>query len=87
VQNAKLAVATTQKFFERKEGLDADKLPRKTVVQALERTKWPGRCQTVQDPKQANLTWFLDGAHTVESLESCIKWFVSPDTALRPTPS
>lgn len=42
----------------------------------LERTRWPGRCQTV---KQAGTTWFLDGAHTVESLTCCGDWAFGPD--------
>ena len=27
-------------------------------------------------------TWFLDGAHTIESLDCCIRWFVSPGVGL-----
>ena len=51
--------------------------------QGLSKTHWPGRCQTVQDPTYPKTTWFLDRAHTRESLEYSIKWFVSPDTVLR----
>lgn len=39
---------------------------------ALQRTEWPGRCQMVC---RGNKTFFLDGAHTVESIENCINWF------------
>ncbi|CAH8429791.1 unnamed protein product [Schistosoma turkestanicum] len=34
--------------------------------------RWPGRWQIVI---RKNITYFLDGAHTVESLQSAIKWF------------
>lgn len=51
--------------------------------QGLVKARWPGRCQTVQDPAYPQTTWFLDGAHTHESLESTVKWFVAPETALR----
>ena len=63
----------------------ADELPA-PYVQALEAARWPGRCQTVRDPAHAGTTWFLDGAHTLESLECCMKWFVSPAAALRTEP-
>ena len=36
----------------------------------------------VADPKKAGVTWYLDGAHTVESLNYCVEWFVSPDVGL-----
>ncbi|GAA5939415.1 tetrahydrofolate synthase [Sporobolomyces koalae] len=45
------------------------------VVTALGQTRWPGRCQTAQDPETEGLTWYLDGAHTVESLQCCGEWF------------
>jgi folylpolyglutamate synthase len=44
-------------------------------VAALEQTRWPGRCQLSPDPKDARLKWYLDGAHTVESLKCCGEWF------------
>lgn len=46
--------------------------------EGLERARWPGRCQVVRDPKKGvreGVKWWLDGAHTVESLEECGKWF------------
>jgi len=45
------------------------------VVKGLETTKWPGRAQVYYDKDQKNIKWNLDGAHTVESLEACTKWF------------
>jgi folylpolyglutamate synthase len=48
----------------------------------LTTTKWPGRCQTVLDPIRKDVTWYLDGAHTVESLDCCMQWFVSPGVGL-----
>ncbi|GAA5975418.1 hypothetical protein JCM5350_006473 [Sporobolomyces pararoseus] len=49
-------------------------LPSK-LVQGLEQTRWPGRCQVAQDEEKKELTWYLDGAHTVESLRCCGEWF------------
>ena len=50
-------------------------------VAGLENTKWPGRCQTVLDPNHSSTTWYLDGAHTDESLKCCIEWFASVGTS------
>ncbi|GAA6016067.1 hypothetical protein JCM8202_005400 [Rhodotorula sphaerocarpa] len=44
-------------------------------VSALERTTWPGRCQLSTDPSDSRIKWYLDGAHTVESLQCCGEWF------------
>ncbi|BGP34255.1 Folylpolyglutamate synthetase [Rhodotorula toruloides] len=43
----------------------------------LEDARWPGRCQTEPDPLLGGekVRWFLDGAHTVESLRCCGEWF------------
>ena len=35
--------------------------------------RWPGRAQIV--PKGQNLTYFLDGAHTLLSIQACRTWF------------
>ncbi|EKM59334.1 uncharacterized protein PHACADRAFT_181339 [Phanerochaete carnosa HHB-10118-sp] len=84
-QNAALAVRLAQKFLSVHANIPpppADELP-ETYVKALEAARWPGRCQTVQDPAHAGTTWFLDGAHTLESLDCCVRWFVSPTATLR----
>lgn len=47
----------------------------------LELVKWPGRGQqlNIKDTKYTssnnNATWYLDGAHTIESLRVCTEWF------------
>jgi folylpolyglutamate synthase len=35
----------------------------------LERASWPGRCQQLQSSHLPGSLWYLDGAHTKESLE------------------
>ncbi|KZP30141.1 Mur ligase [Athelia psychrophila] len=81
VLNACLAVAMAQKFLEVKESLKPESTLSKAFVEGLEQVRWPGRCQIIQDPK-GRATWFLDGAHTIESLDCCIRWFVSPGVAI-----
>ncbi|KAH9846974.1 FolC bifunctional protein [Lenzites betulinus] len=82
-QNASLAVHLAKKFItlQTSQPIDDDLPP--VFVEGLKSAKWPGRCQTVADPSHAGTTWFLDGAHTLESLQCCMQWYVSPDVALR----
>ncbi len=83
-QNANLAVHLARRFLKEQAQIEpeAESLS-PAYVQALKNAKWPGRCQTVVDPKHPQQTWFLDGAHTLESLDCCVEWFVDPSTALR----
>ncbi|KAG0709773.1 Mur ligase [Suillus ampliporus] len=53
-----------------------------SFLDGLRNAHWPGRCQTVLDPKHEGTKWFLDGAHTKESLACCLEWFVSPSVGL-----
>lgn len=39
---------------------------------ALENCVWPGRFQTVE---KGNITYYLDGAHTHQSMKYCARWF------------
>ncbi len=41
----------------------------------LAATSWPGRCQQEQDAQVDSLTWYLDGAHTPESMHVAAEWF------------
>ncbi|KAF9476496.1 FolC bifunctional protein [Pholiota conissans] len=86
-QNASLAIALAKSFIQTmlETSLEADHIPG-PFKRGLVTTKWPGRCQTVVDPVRPNFTWYLDGAHTLESLDCCIQWFVSPGIGLTITP-
>lgn len=42
------------------------------IVEALIDCHWPGRCQTLH---WGNMTLYIDGAHTIESLQLCLDWF------------
>ncbi|XP_013770120.1 folylpolyglutamate synthase, mitochondrial-like [Pundamilia nyererei] len=43
-----------------------------TQVSGLADTEWPGRSQTL---KHGAVTYFLDGAHTLHSIQACSEWF------------
>jgi len=84
-ENAALAVRLVCSFLSERH-LDSwtstdGSLP-KAVVDGLRAARWPGRCQKVTDPKDTSLTWFLDGAHTEESLKCCLEWYASPEAGL-----
>ncbi|KAG8975769.1 Folylpolyglutamate synthetase, partial [Tulasnella sp. 427] len=91
-QNASLAVNLVHRYLLARQPDIPDFLPSlyptplpPMYVAGLEATKFPGRCQEVPDPDHPNITWFLDGAHTVESLTSCAEWFFQPSVGLRPS--
>lgn len=55
-------------------------LPEEVTV-AIERCYWPGRCQYLQ---YRNNHFYIDGAHTLESIQVCSEWFRnSCDQSLR----
>ncbi|KAL5508207.1 MET7 [Sanghuangporus vaninii] len=85
-QNASLAVHLAQEFLRAKASLISQSTLSSAVIQGLQNARWPGRCQTVGDPAFKGTTWFLDGAHTKDSLECCAQWFFTPDVALRKLP-
>ncbi|KIM25926.1 hypothetical protein M408DRAFT_330918 [Serendipita vermifera MAFF 305830] len=87
-QNASLAIHLVHSYFLARPLSDAepstktlDSIPA-TYIEGLKNARWPGRCQAVTDPNDSKSTWFLDGAHTIESLACCGDWFVSPGVGL-----
>ncbi|KAL6719970.1 Folylpolyglutamate synthetase [Lecanora helva] len=74
-QNASLAVALVNALLPKlgQEALSLDGAVPLTVKQGLETTKWRGRCETISDGRK---TWYLDGAHTDDSLRVGGRWFV-----------
>ncbi|KIM90938.1 hypothetical protein PILCRDRAFT_811436 [Piloderma croceum F 1598] len=85
--NASLAVKLAQIFLRQKASIEPEYPLPKSYIDGLQNVRWPGRCQTVPDPGHRRITWFLDGAHTPESLDCCMQWFVSPGVGLTLQPS
>ncbi|PPR07213.1 hypothetical protein CVT26_012646 [Gymnopilus dilepis] len=83
IQNASLAISLAKSFLAKQAGYSFEDcgLPQ-FFISGLVETKWPGRCQTIADPSRSNVSWYLDGAHTIESLQCCIQWFVSPEVGI-----
>ncbi|XP_067105906.1 folylpolyglutamate synthase, mitochondrial isoform X1 [Osmerus mordax] len=42
------------------------------MAKGLADTEWPGRTQTLE---HGPVTYFLDGAHTMRSMQACVHWF------------
>ena len=45
------------------------------VLDALSKTSWPGRCQTLSLDGSPSIRLRCDGAHTPVSMDACIDWF------------
>ncbi|KAI5964649.1 MET7 [Candida pseudojiufengensis] len=43
-------------------------------ITGLKDVDWPGRCQIIDD-KPKGITWYIDGAHTIESINASSTWF------------
>ena len=76
------ANVTNQPWAEEMEASFArNELPESFRV-GLEKTTWPGRSQVMHDPEVMNLTFYLDGAHTIESMRHSAEWFTSTARAV-----
>ena len=72
--NAALAVKICQIWMNHCFPSRMPSLDLQLIRRALESTVWPGRHQKIFRGSQR---WFLDGAHTIESIQYAIKWFIS----------
>lgn len=72
--NASLAIALTETVLQKINPdfkPSPDSLP-KEFVEGLETVVWRGRCEKKVD---GDITWYLDGAHTADSIKVATKWF------------
>ncbi|KAF5878608.1 putative tetrahydrofolylpolyglutamate synthase protein [Botrytis fragariae] len=72
--NASLAICLAETVLNKlnpKFSTSSNSLPQE-FVDALEQVVWRGRCETKVD---GNVTWYLDGAHTADSIIVAAKWF------------
>ncbi|KAK4693352.1 folylpolyglutamate synthase, partial [Lecanoromycetidae sp. Uapishka_2] len=51
----------------------ANSLPSE-FIRGLEEVRWPGRCETRHEE---GISWYIDGGHTLESIEVAGSWFAS----------
>lgn len=65
---------------------DADGVLPQNLIDGLASCRWPGRFQIAPDPSHKSIIYFMDGAHTKESIQLATEWFVEESTN-RPAPS
>ncbi|CAO3702407.1 unnamed protein product [Rhizopus stolonifer] len=79
--NALVAIELSKIWLKSIRGIEFKESVPEGFKKGLKSVTWPGRGQQlrIQDTKyaseSANATWFLDGAHTIESLQVCTTWF------------
>lgn len=87
-QNASIAIEIVKAHLDtlgfKNLNIEEDELP-EDFVKGLENASWPGRCQIIRENKdnsennlnnsEHDINWFIDGAHTKESIQSGSKWF------------
>lgn len=44
------------------------------IIEGLKDTNWEGRCQTIRKGRN---TWYIDGAHTIDSISAASRWYRS----------
>ncbi|PBP26795.1 putative Folylpolyglutamate synthase, partial [Diplocarpon rosae] len=78
--NASLAVALAETLLTKLDPAfqpDPAKLS-KDFVDGLEQVVWRGRCES---KVEGNITWYMDGAHTADSIVVAAKWFSRETTS------
>jgi folylpolyglutamate synthase len=80
-RNASLAIALAETVIRKLDPHfqpDASTLPTE-FIDGLEKVVWRGRCEV---KPEGRIIWYVDGAHTVESLKTAGRWF-SGESATR----
>lgn len=81
--NALTAIELSKIWLKKIRGIEFKEAVPEGFKKGLELVKWPGRGQqlSINETKYKsigkNTTWYLDGAHTIESLQVCADWFKS----------
>ncbi|KAJ3017084.1 UNVERIFIED_CONTAM: hypothetical protein HDU68_011862 [Siphonaria sp. JEL0065] len=76
--NAAVAIATCKEWvsvYNKNHTETKCQLSEVAILKGLEAAYWPGRAQTFTTPEFPNAVYYLDGAHTPESLLVCGEWF------------
>ncbi|KAI9797710.1 MAG: Folylpolyglutamate synthetase [Piccolia ochrophora] len=83
-----IAIAATQLRTLGHSSLTTTPLPPE-FIRGLQQVHWPGRCETRADTAMPQLTWHIDGGHTLESISAAATWFASclPTPLSNPTPT
>lgn len=72
--NASLAMAIASDFLSQRSVNMSDPTSQSLIAQGLASTRWAGRCDTRHE---GNITWCIDGGHTLESIKLAGQWYAS----------
>ncbi|CAH1112101.1 unnamed protein product [Psylliodes chrysocephalus] len=72
--NASLALALTEAFMKKDTNNNFKKFDLALAKKSIQEAQWPGRYEIKQ---YNNLTFYLDGAHTLDSCRVCRDWYLS----------
>lgn len=75
--NASLAIALAETVLKKLDPSfqrNPDTLP-KEFIDGLEQVVWRGRCEKKDGGEPGNITYYLDGAHTADSINVAVNWF------------
>jgi len=81
--NASLAIAVAAQHLHRlgysglPDPYDQKSALPEEFIAGLKNARLGGRCEMRPDSKQSGLTWYIDGGHTLESIEVAAKWFAT----------
>ncbi|RIB27783.1 FolC bifunctional protein [Gigaspora rosea] len=76
LKNASLAIELCRIWLEKHRNFKfSDERVPQEFVPGLAKVRLPGRSQQIVLEKYPKITWFLDGAHTLESMQVCADWF------------
>jgi folylpolyglutamate synthase len=79
--NASLAVAITTSYLLNRSISPTTPTSQSLIAAGLAATSWPGRCDTRHEPAH-NITWCIDGGHTLDSITLAGQWFAGQLAAL-----
>ena len=71
--NATLAIELCRVWLEKQKGIKLSEKVPKEFIPGLAQVYWPGRSQTLKISQYQGITWYFDGAHTLESIQVCLK--------------
>jgi folylpolyglutamate synthase len=73
--NASLALAISTEFLTQQKVDLQSGTAQECISKGLASVSWPGRCDTRVDKLDQRITWYIDGGHTLESIELAGRWF------------
>jgi folylpolyglutamate synthase len=73
--NASLALAISTEFLTQQKVDLQNGTAQECISNGLASVSWPGRCDTRVDKLDQSITWYIDGGHTLESIELAGRWF------------